>query len=104
MQIEYATDIVFHKAEDLKPLYDSLIRTSIHAVKADHVATFLGRKLHGLYEGEVGNDFHTRIEGTRIKHHMGPASLKMYDKFGFILRIETTANKVSFFVTVQISL
>ena len=97
MQIEYATDIVFHKAEDLKPLYDSLIRTSIHAVKADHVATFLGRKLHGLYEGEVGNDFHTRIEGTRIKHHMGPASLKMYDKFGFILRIETTANKVSFF-------
>lgn len=97
MQVEYATDIVFNQPEDLKTLYDSLVRTAIHAVKADQVATFLGRKLHGRYEGEVGNHFHTRIEGTRIKHHMGPAALKMYDKFGRILRIETTANNVSFF-------
>ena len=28
---------------------------------------------------------------------MGPVSLKMYDKFGLILRIETTVNDVSFF-------
>jgi hypothetical protein len=35
--------------------------------------------------------------GTRIKHHMGPASIKMYDKFGRVLRIETTTNDVSFF-------
>jgi hypothetical protein len=28
---------------------------------------------------------------------MGKASIKMYYKFGFILRIETTANDVSFF-------
>ena len=28
---------------------------------------------------------------------MGPASIKMYDKFGLILRIETTTNDVSFF-------
>jgi len=97
MQVEYATDIVFNQPEDLKTLYDSLVRTSIHAVKADNIATFLGRKLHGRYEGEMGNNFHTRIEGTRIKHHMGPVSLKMYDKFGSVLRIETTANDVSFF-------
>ncbi len=45
----------------------------------------------------MGNDFHTRIEGTRIKHHMRPASIKMYDKFGHILRIETTTKDVSFF-------
>src|SRR2546426_9225587 len=45
----------------------------------------------------MGNDFHTRIEGTRIKHHMGPVSIKMYDKFHLILRIETTTNDVSFF-------
>ena len=38
---------------------------------------------------ELGNDFSTRIEGTRIRHHMGPASIKMYDKFGLVLRIET---------------
>src|SRR5207244_9191671 len=45
----------------------------------------------------VGNRYNIRIEGTRIKHIMGPASLKMYDKFGQILRIETTLNDVSFF-------
>ena len=73
------------------------MRTSIHAVKAENVATFLGRKLTGQYAGELGTDYHTRIEGTRIKHHMGKVSIKMYDKHGRILRIETTANDVSFF-------
>jgi hypothetical protein len=97
MQVEYATDIVFKNAEDLQVLYGALVRTAVHAVKADNIATFLGRKLHPLYEGEAGNYFSTRIEGTRIKHHMGPASLKMYDKFGFILRLETTTNDLSFF-------
>lgn len=97
MQVEYATDLVFRSAKDLAPLYDALIHTAIHAVKPDHVATFLGRKLHQNFEAELGSDFHTRIEGTRIKHHMGQAALKMYDKFGRVLRIETTANDVSFF-------
>ena len=66
-------------------------------MKPDNVATFLGRKLHPLYQGEVGSRFNTRIEGTRIKHTMGWVSIKMYDKFGLILRIETTVNDVSFF-------
>ena len=97
MQVEYATDIVFRKRQDLAPLYDGLVRTAIHAVKAKNVATFLGRKLTGNYQGEIGNDFQTRIEGTRIRHHLGPAAIKMYDKYGLVLRIETTANKVGFF-------
>jgi hypothetical protein len=97
MQAEYATDIVFHRQEDLRPLYDTLVRTAVHAVKPEHVATFLGRKLHPLYQDELGNDFHTRIEGTRIKHHMGPAAIKMYDKQALVLRLETTVNDVSFF-------
>jgi hypothetical protein len=97
MQVEYATDVVFKRQEDLTPVYDALVHTAIHAVKPDDVATFLGRKLHANFEDEVGNDFHTRIKGTRIKHHMGPVSLKLYDKYGLILRIETTVNDVSFF-------
>ena len=97
MQVEYATDIVFSRQADLQEIYGAITRTAIHAVKADNIATFLGRKLHGNYQDEMGNDFHTRIEGTRIKHHMGPASIKMYDKFGLILRIETTTSDVSFF-------
>ncbi len=97
MQAEYATDIVFKHREDLQSIYGHLTRTAIHTVKPDNIATFLGRKLHDKYEGEMGNNFNTRIEGTRIKHSMGPVSIKMYDKFGLILRIETTVNDVSFF-------
>ena len=102
MQGEYASDIVFRSAADLGPVYESISRTAIHAVKADDVATFLGRKLHGNYQGEVGNNYHIRIEGTRIKHHMGSkASIKLYDKLGHVLRIETTANNVSFSSTTE---
>ncbi len=68
-QVEYATDIVFYKQSDLAPIYQTLVHTAIHSVKPADVATFLSRKLHGKYEDELGNDFHTRIEGTRIKHH-----------------------------------
>ncbi|MFQ5668282.1 MAG: winged helix-turn-helix domain-containing protein [Candidatus Binatia bacterium] len=97
MQVEYATDLIFTNAQALATLYEPLTRTAIHAVKAEHVATFLGRKLSAHFPGELGTDFTTRLQGTRIKHHMGPVSIKMYDKFGRILRIETTANNVGFF-------
>jgi hypothetical protein len=97
MQVEYSTDIIFRRQADLAPLYDHLVRTAVHAVKAEDVATFLGRKLSPAYRDELGNDFGKRIQGTRIRHTMGPASLKMYDKRGVVLRIETTANDVSFF-------
>jgi uncharacterized membrane protein len=97
MQCEYATDIVFKNKEDLQAIYSKLVQTAIHTVKPDNIVTFLGKKLHPLYQGEIGNQYHVRIEGTRIKHSMGPVSIKQYDKFGYILRIETTTNDVSFF-------
>ena len=98
MQCEHALDIVFRRGTDLEPVYEHLSRTAVHAVKADHVATFLGRPLHANYQAEIGNRYHTRIEGTCIRHQMGgKASLKMYDKFARILRIETTVNDVHFF-------
>jgi hypothetical protein len=96
-QCEYATDIVFRKQADLQAIYENLARTAIHTVKPDNIATFLGRKLSPQFEGEMGNRFNIRIEGTRIKHTMGPVSLKLYDKFGLILRIETTVNDLTFF-------
>lgn len=96
-QSEYATDVVFKRQADLADIYDNLTRTAIHTIKPDNIATFLGRKLNGNYQDEMGNRFNIRIEGTRIKHTMGPVSIKMYDKFSLILRIETTVNDVSFF-------
>jgi hypothetical protein len=97
MQAEYATDLVFKSQKTLQAFYPHLLETLTHAVKPADIATFLGRKLNGNYQGEIGNRFNKRWLGTRIKHQMGPVSIKMYDKFSFILRIETTVNKVSFF-------
>jgi hypothetical protein len=97
MQVEYATDVVFRSAATLGPLYEQLVRASVLNVKAEQVATFLGRKIAPHLRQEVGSQFSTRIEGTCIKHRFGSASIKMYDKFGCVLRIETTTNDVSFF-------
>ncbi len=97
MQVEYATDIAFKKQSDLKHIYETIIRTAIHSVKPELIATFLGKKLHPNYQDEMGNNFETRIIGTRIKHIMGPVSIKVYDKLALVLRIETTVNDVSFF-------
>ncbi len=97
MQAEYATDIVFNKQEDLQVLYHDLVATAIHTVKPENISTFLGKKLSSLYQGEIGNNYNIRIEGSRIKHSMGKNTIKMYDKFSKILRIETTTNDVSFF-------
>jgi hypothetical protein len=97
MQVEYATDVVFRQQARFQPLYEAIVRTAVHVIKAEHVATFLGHKLSANYQGEVGNDFSTRIQGTRIRHHLGPASLKLYDKARVIARVECTANDVTFF-------
>jgi len=97
MQAEFATDIVFKKQEYLQSIYSELVATAIHTVKPDNIATFLGRKIEPKYQGEIGNNYDIRIEGSRIKHSMGKSSIKMYDKFSKILRIETITNDVSFF-------
>jgi len=97
MQVEYATDLVFRSTATLGPLYEQLARQSVLNVKAEQVATFLGRQITPLLAQEIGSQFSTRIEGTCIKHRFGKCSIKMYDKHGIVLRIETTSNDVSFF-------
>ena len=97
MQVEYATDLAFRSIATLAPLYEQLARASVVSVKADQVATFLGRHITPRLAQEIGSQFSTRIEGTCVKHRFGKASIKMYDKAGIVLRIETTANDVSFF-------
>ena len=62
-QCEYATDIVFHRQADLGAIYENLTRTAIHSVKADNIATFLGKKLHGNYQDEMGNRFTSASKG-----------------------------------------
>jgi hypothetical protein len=97
MQVEYSTDLVFRSEATLKPLYEQLSREAVLAVKAEQVASFLGKKITPLLAQELGSRFATRIEGTCIKHRFAKTGVKMYDKFGRVLRLETTTNDVSFF-------
>jgi hypothetical protein len=97
MQLECSTDLAFRSAATMKPLYEAISREAIVSVKADQVMTFLGKKMTAQLAQEVESRLSTRIEGTCIKHRMGKNSIKMYDKFGRVLRIETTTNDVSFF-------
>jgi hypothetical protein len=55
---------------------------------------FLGRKWDRRFDGDVQTEVKTdRLLGTRIKHRMTRNWLKMYDKFGLILRVETVINR-----------
>ncbi len=96
-QIECSTDIMFKSPEDLQPIYDDIIRTAIFTVKPDNIATFLGKRITYNCKQEIGTNYNQRILGTRIKHHMGDVSIKMYDKFGCVLRIESTCNDIGSF-------
>lgn len=91
-QAEYATDVMFTNPSALKPLYQELLKHATLCFSAEDVLTFLGRKLHGRFEGEVLNQFKKRWPGARVKHRMKENGIKMYDKHGSVLRIETVIN------------
>lgn len=97
MQTEYSTDLAFRSDAVLSTLYGNISRQAVIAVKAEQVSSFLGKKVTPQLAQELGTRLSTRIEGTCIKHYMGSASIKIYDKFKRVLRIETTTNDVSFF-------
>ena len=62
MQVEYATDLAFRSTTTLSPLYEQLIRETVLSVKAEQIATFLGRQITPLLAQEIGSQFSTRIE------------------------------------------
>lgn len=92
-QFEYSTDVLFRSRQHLAELYPRLLDHAAIHFSAQDILTFLGRKLHGNFRGEVLT--HTQKErhpGARIKHRMKNNWLKMYDKFGQVLRVETVIN------------
>ncbi len=91
-QAEFATDIMFKDRSSLKDLYTRLQRHAAVCLSAEDILMFLGRKLNGNFQGEVTNDYKKRWPGGRIKHWMKGNCIKMYDKHGSVLRIETVIN------------
>jgi DNA-binding MarR family transcriptional regulator len=88
---------MFRSEQILAPLYDAISRQAVLAANAERVSGFLGKKITPQLAQEIGSRLSTRIEGRCIKHSMGVASVKVYDKFSRVLRVETTVNDVGFF-------
>lgn len=91
-QAELATDVLFESVKSLASFYPRLLEHATLCLSAVDILKFLGRKLHPCFAGEVQTHLGKRVEGTRVKHSMKKNRLKMYDKAGSVLRIETVIN------------
>lgn len=89
---EVATDVMFRSEQDLGAVYPALVSHAICQFNSDKVMRFLGRRTNACFDGEVTSDVARRAEGMRVKHRVEENSIKMYDKQGSVLRIETTIN------------
>jgi hypothetical protein len=97
-ETEWATDIMFKSTGALDELYPSLIHHAMRVCDSRSVMRYLGRRsLAGVAPAEVVSDYRRRYEGIRIKHCVNRNSVKMYNKSGSILRIETTVNNTRAF-------
>jgi hypothetical protein len=96
-QSEWATDVMFQSRQALAAVYPSLVRGSMLAFSSEDVMRFLGKAPRANFQGEVVSDYKDRPEGVRVKHQVNHNSVKVYDKQGSVLRVETTINDPSDF-------
>jgi hypothetical protein len=93
-QAEYATDILFKDKTVLAFLFSRLLDHALLTFTPRKIFTYLGRRWHERYDGEVQTRYKSKREpGSCIKHFMGMNWLKMYDKLGLMLRVETVINQ-----------
>lgn len=91
-QSEFATDVMFRDAAGLAKIYPHLVRHGMDHFHARDVSRFFSGKTR-IRGREITTDIKHRPEGVRIKHQVEENSIKMYDKQGSVLRVETTINK-----------
>jgi hypothetical protein len=96
-QTEWATDVLFKDPRALSEIYPPLVRHAMNHFQSPDVMRFLGRKAHGNFTGELVTSFKDRPEGVRVKHWVRGNSVKMYDKAGSVLRVETTIARTNDF-------
>jgi len=93
-QAEYATDLMFANKEALAGLYGRLLEYALLTFSPKKIFQYLGRRWHERFDGEIQTCYKTEREpGTCLKHFMKKNWLKMYDKLGRLLRIETVINQ-----------
>ncbi len=97
-QTEWATDVMFKDPNALAEIYPLLVRQAMNHFKSPDVMRFLADKApHGGFTGQIITSFKDRPEGVRVKHWLRGNSVKMYDKAGSVLRVETTLAKTTDF-------
>jgi hypothetical protein len=100
-QREGASDVLFRDVPTRGRRYPSLVHHGLTTFVSPDILRFLGRHvpasmvLPAGLEAEVTSDLKTRTEGVRIKHRGGAHSIKMDDKQGSVLQVETTLHAVT---------
>lgn len=96
-QSEYATDVLFDGLKSLAALYPRFIHHAVKSFQSPDVLRFLGNryaqrtgKVHHSFKGQLTTSLKERPEGVRLRHNLNGNSLKLYDKEGSVLRVETT--------------
>jgi len=89
-QTEYATDVMFRDARTLAQFYPQWLHHGIRTFGSTEVLRYLGRRSPAAFRGDIATTLKQRPEGVRLKHMVNGNSLKMYDKEGQVLRVETT--------------
>jgi hypothetical protein len=89
---EYATDVLFRDRASLQAIYPALTTHAFQHFRTPDVLRFLGRQATAR-TAEVTTRVQRRVEGVRVKHWVAENSVKMYDKLGQVLRVETTLNQ-----------
>ena len=91
-QAEFSTDVLFANKSALASLRPALYEHAASCFGAPQVMTFLGKKYRETFQGEIRTQWHRREPGGAVKHWVKGNALKMYDKAGTVLRIETVIN------------
>ena len=93
-ETEWATDVMFRSSPALGKIYPQLVRHAITTYGPADILRFFGRRplVNRLSTAQVESHLGKRVEGIRVKHQLEGNSVKMYDKQGSVLRIETTIN------------
>jgi hypothetical protein len=102
-QSEWATDIMFHGADDLARWYPCWLRHCIEVLQCRDILRFLGRskppqRFGPRFAGEIKADLLARHEGLRAKMWFAGNSCKVYDKGPQTMRVETTINRAQGFM------
>jgi len=91
------------KSAWLDELYKKWQKHAAVCFQANDIMAFMGRKLSGSFNSTIVTDVKVRPAVTRIKHTVRGNWIKMYNKNGIVLRVETVINRPQEFRVFRLS-